>query len=802
MLEILIMIIPALLAALQLAKCRKEKICSWRVLLYTVIGAVAANTVTRGGLWLIGLKSFRLSDMGMSFQLNYCFVELFLLEGSIAIYKLLRKEIRDEVFAGIKQVLPAMLFLIMTFCIFMPSSLFLGNITEFSISYADVLPVIAVVSVVFAVGIIIFAMVLSGKKSSRHYTALIFAVALALYVQGNFLNPKLPELDGRQIEWAKYATSGAVSICFWIVSIVGLQIFMWVWKNKAVKIMSYVACFFSAVQLLTLITILITADKPGASDIALTKEDEFTVGTDNNVIVFVVDSIESAIFEGEIVKSGEFQDDLENFTFYSNMACGGAYTQVAMPLLMTGVEYDPLDTTYNEYLYEAWASTDLYTDLDAEEFDVRIFSDPRYITGVSDGMIDNAVPVGNNYYINNYALFTKDLYKFTAFYAMPQCLKQAFWLYGDDILNTISATGFDEKSLDLEKKGEKIYYTFNDVQYYHDFKEAGELNLKYQNAFRMYHLFGGHHPYTMNENIERVKENDTTGEQQIRGTMKIAFEYIQGLKDAGVYDNSTIIITADHGGHGYGRGIEQNPMFLVKEANISHEFTANTAPIHFRNVVATIAKAAFGDYAAYGPSIYDIDENSDVERLHTVISEVGLNDFPDASYEYGFLRCIIPADARDTAGITVHDPYAINRFPYVMGDTIAFTQDNPYAKNMTYRLYQENSTGIASNELSICAELENYNGGDVEFSFAYNDVYNDSQMMRIYAKGTKVASITCTAEGTGQENTVLIPKECIKDNVLVLRMVFPNAVTPHQLDASNQDTRVLSVAFESMKIGQ
>lgn len=75
-------------------------------------------------------------------------------------------------------------FLIMTFCIFMPSSLFLGNINEFAVDYTDILPIIAVVTliaaaVIFLVGAVIF---LLSQKAFSVYVLLIFGVALGFYV--------------------------------------------------------------------------------------------------------------------------------------------------------------------------------------------------------------------------------------------------------------------------------------------------------------------------------------------------------------------------------------------------------------------------------------------------------------------------------------------------------------------------------------------------------------------------------------------------------------------------------------------
>ena len=84
--------------------------------------------------------------------------------------------------------------------------------------------------------------------------------------------------------------------------------------------------------------------------------------------------------------------------------------------------------------------------------------------------------------------------------------------------------------------------------------------------------------------------------------------------------------------------------------------------------------------------------------------------------------------------------------------------------------------------------------------FVYQKVYNDIQNVRVYAMGNRVAWLKCTTEACGTEQTVSIPEECIEDDIFVIRMVFPNAVTPHQLDVNDLDSRILSIGLEKMVI--
>ena len=65
--------------------------------------------------------------------------------------------------------------------------------------------------------------------------------------------------------------------------------------------------------------------------------------------------------------------------------------------------------------------------------------------------------------------------------------------------------------------------------------------------------------------------------------MKVADTFLKKLKDAGVYEKSTIIIMADHG---YQAGSESNldrfnPLLMIKGYNETHAYAVNEAPISY-----------------------------------------------------------------------------------------------------------------------------------------------------------------------------------------------------------------------------
>lgn len=773
----LVLILPGIIAALLYSKWSKAvsvKKILWGILFYTV----GINLLISGVLWLMGVKKFNLFEASMVFKLGW-----FLLGTALAVVSAYLFNYYKKVnWLKIKRILPSALFLAVTYTIFAPSSLFLQNINEFYLNYITIVPVVFFPALLL-LGCITFAGYFIGERYLSYYTSLIFGISLSIYIQMNFLNSKLPTLDGTEVDWTVYRTETIISTLFWILCVLGAVAATCRWKQKAEKATKYVACFLSAVQMVSLVVLLMTNKLDPHWKYGFSKEGEFLVGSEENIVVFIVDCLQSSAVD-EYLTSDAYAGQLDDFTFFDNAVSGGAPTAVGMPLLLTGIEHDPMQDV-DEYRAEIWQETELFDDMLTNGYDIRFYTTRSSIpTPFSDeeayDMVGNYA-ITRNDWIENYMDFGKQFYKLVNFYTMPQILKERYWLSTDSIINTIYSA--DEK------------YTIDNLIFFKDMQTAKKLVTNYDKAFRLYHLYGVHKPYIMNENLEEVEANTVSEQQQLQGVMKELSLYMDMMKNEGVYDASTIVILGDHGQHEDGNA-EINPAVLIKSPYESHSLVYNSAPVHFRNVVATMAKTVIEDYSAYGPSVYDITQDSDVERLHTIRGEVGERIGLEGDYNT-YHRLIIPENAR-TGEYKIWNPHEINRISYKIGDKIDFTMPNSYAEKLDYRLYKEDGAAVASNELSICFALEDYHNTDLELHFIYSGVYNDSQKIRVYANGKSIEKVICMQDNSGEEKTLTIPQNAIEKDELIIRMVFPNAVTPNQLDRNNPDTRILSVAFDSM----
>lgn len=791
MLELIIAVLPGILAVVIYRIQHGQNVGEGggltnrrNVLAYILFYTFFTNALILTGLHMIGMYGFNLFEMSVRFKVKWIVLEVVI----SLLFAWTNRNLCRLNLAALKQMakrlFPSVLFFLVTYAVFTPSSLFLQNMNEFSITYSKIVPVILAAVILLTAFFYVSAICLTDEKMLHFFIAFVFGVALCAYVQGNFLNPAFPSLDGTEIAWASYQKENRISLCFWLSGMGLCLVCARLWKEKTEKAMKYLALFLSSVQMVTLMVLLFTTRQDSYVNYGFSKEEEFAIGSNGNIIIFLVDTLQASSMEKYLTSEACAEGFLDDFTFFDNAVSGGASTRVALPLLLTGVEYDPMQPL-DEYVEEIWEETDFYTDLCNNGYDVRFYTTAHYFSRLPDGIANNYAVTGDSW-IYDYPVFGTQLYKLVNFYLMPQFLKPYFWLSENKMMSTITCA--------------EGGYVFDDVQFYQDFKAAQGLQERYDKSFRLYHLQGVHKPYLMNENIERLEEGkDFVTEQQIlQGNMKIIADYIGEMKRIGVYENSTIVILGDHGRH-EDDNLEANPAVLLKRPYEAHELTHNSAPVHFRNLVASIAGTIMEDYSAYGPSLYDISKESDVERLHTVHrsirARITLEEPVDETLDYS--RFIV-GDQADSRQFRLWNPYEINRISYRMGDVIDFTVDNAYAKQLDYRLYKEHNAAVASNELSMCLDLGHLDRKDLEFHFTYGDLYGDSQKIRIYANGHKVTTITCKRDQIGKDMVITIPEETLGEDELIIRMVFPGAVTPNQLDRTNPDMRVLSVAFTTM----
>lgn len=96
--------------------------------------------------------------------------------------------------------------------------------------------------------------------------------------------------------------------------------------------------------------------------------------------------------------------------------------------------------------------------------------------------------------------------------------------------------------------------------------------------------------------------------------MTMTDAYLKKLKENGVYDNSVIIVMADHGyGLSYGPRNRQHPVLFVKGKNESHDYTVSEAPISYDDLQEAFSRLLDG---ATGEEVFDYKEGDERKRRY------------------------------------------------------------------------------------------------------------------------------------------------------------------------------------------
>ena len=253
---------------------------------------------------------------------------------------------------------PVNLLFVVTCILYFPSSIVITNKDEFNIGFGTILPIVIIASIlVFLVLGLAGNAVYNCTIVYRLYVGFLWGVGVCFYIQGNFLNKNLPQLDGQIIDWSVYSSHAIFEIIVWAITIVGAVILSIKKNDIAKKLFTRVSLAFVAMQVVSLVVLVVNSGDTVHNNVALSKEDEFTLGSNGNIVVFVLDSLSP----GEFSEALEIEDDLlwagEDFTLYDNAVSGGAYTLIGMPTLLTGMEYDPTYIAHSAWLGEAWNDT-------------------------------------------------------------------------------------------------------------------------------------------------------------------------------------------------------------------------------------------------------------------------------------------------------------------------------------------------------------------------------------------------------------------------------------------------------------
>lgn len=661
-----------------------------------------------------------------------------------------------------------------TFGVCGPLQLFITNKSEFWFSIGDIL------GICFFCGAVIFAVVtgigvLLPQKIQNFYSSVVLGIALALYIQGNYVATDYGVLDGREINWDNYRTTAVLNTLLWIACIaipVALEALK---PTIAKRLIPLFATCITIMQILTVGMLAVSTDlKSNQSAGYMTDKGINEISSNENAIVFVLDTFDQEYFREIYKNEPEFLTPLDGFTYFDNVTGMYSSTKGAMPYILTGQIYKN-EQPYNEYVDQSYHNTSYYDDLKEAGYDIGIYTTASYVSPSVASEFSNYAD--GQMRISSYPGFTKTLYKFVSFRYFPHLMKKSVWFYSGE---------FDQWK-QADNQNVNAVGTIDNYQYYSALKEQG-LTLTDGKIYKLIHLYGVHSPYNLDENLESITDGSGTYYGAAKAVLKIVFEYIDQLKKLGVYDNTTLVIMADHGQVG---GVPTAPLLLIKGKNQSGELQQNNAPICQGDYQATVmTELGLNDGEKYGKSAFDVQEGDDRQRHFFFYSwdNTWSDEYLPTLKEYE----IDPTNNELSSYHAVN--YAVE--PYELGTVLSFAGTDRVQKYCVegFSVPEEKLTWTDTKRAIMEFQLTEIPDEDISVCVDVLGAFNGEQRVTIKVRNTIVYDSSLKE---AESIEFAIPKNLVEDGNLRLVFELPDAVSPSDL-GTGTDIRQLGIALESI----
>lgn len=481
--------------------------------------------------------------------------------------------------------------------IFAPLQLYFSNQDSF---WFDVYTLLPVCGLLFLAGFLLSLLVffLLSRLHRRAFQAglVLYTIAfLCTYVQGNFLVGNLPPLDGTAVDWSQYASGRTVTILLWVIAaaavLLALRLLRFQRFSFVVKLVSVCMTLMLAV---TLVTVAISQNGFARKmEMTVTTKDEFTLSSNRNFIILVLDAVDSASLNELFAQQPEYEDIFTDFTYYRNTVGAYPFTEHSIPFILSGEWYENQEP-FTDYMNRVVRESALLGELEAQDYRLGLYEPELPVSDSSVYRFENILSSPGE--VSSYSDFVRCELRLIGFQYAPHDLKRLCFFNMDD---------FAQLRRDPD---EAETMTLSNLQFYQSLQDQG-ITVTDDNCFRFVHVEGSHVPFQYDEALH-VIENGTY-EDNIRACMTMTRAYLDALKASDVYDNSVILIMSDHGfnwGDPVGR---QDPILFIKGVGESHPLQTSDAPISFEDLQNAYVQLLDG---AAGTDVFPWQEGDSRDR--------------------------------------------------------------------------------------------------------------------------------------------------------------------------------------------
>ena len=675
--------------------------------------------------------------------------------------------------------------LALTVGLLIPLEIFIRNAYQLWFDLSDILKYFLLDTAKYLIILFLLYYVFRHKTCRCVFLSILLGLLFGVFLQSYIVGLDYGTFDGHEIDWDSYGWLGALNTFIWLFCLretfIGFKRYRFN-DCKIKQIVKPVTFCILAIQCVVLLlslknhpiqkNIILEDGKAGI----LTSKNLFTVSSNKNIIVFLIDAFDASIFEEIQKRNPEIIKELQDFTFYPDTVSSYSFTDFSLPELLTGRLYDP-SIRFPSYVNKAWEDNPFYKVLREHDYSVYLYTSVNYVDKHMN--IDNFV-VEKVVMDDDVAEYYSELVKFRI---APHYLKRMYYQYHPGI-----------KDPKVIESTVQPYDGSNDIGFYSDLKKGMKLTEK--NAFKFYYLSGVHPPYAYDENMEPLADGvKGSAYKQALGSMKIVREFISQMKNHNIYDNATVVITADHGYH-YKLG--NRPIFLIKMPNDKNvQMRINDLPIKVSDMMPMICQS----FEQIGKLNHLDFVNKSRYHYYEKLQDKGQFVKYMVLHPAGDIRSWVPVgDIKKTV-------YSDADREYLLGSKIDFSY---YGNSFKYKLggWQEREEWFGSITDKPEAEISLYikdipeNKKHLEIQVISHPLLHfDEELkyrdLRLYANGTLLGSYRFIKNET-ERISFFLSTDIIKAGRLVLRF----SVSSNKLGSSLHPDRTEDLDGQSIQINE
>jgi hypothetical protein len=514
-------------------------------------------------------------------------------------------------------------------CFSLPVLLYTGNRAEFAAPLKELLLPVLTPAVV---AVIILASLLALLPQRLHARLMVLLAALCLlcWLQGTLLVWEYGLFDGGRIDWTVARWRGWVDACLWIAVILATD----AWRGPLQRVLPRLAILACAMQAaLALVSLATQPERPALppSDAAAATLAHFS--RQANVLHILADGMQTGVVADLMdEQDGRLARDFDGFTFFEDNLGAFPYTHMSVPAMMGGLVYDNSEAQ-GEFLDRALGHASIFGVAKANGYEVEVGVPGGGISEVYQHVADaKLVPLPDAPTHSGWRgakqerLLLADL---ALFRLVPHFAKQYVYNDQDWLLQNLFGSSSSPGISFLAHEG-----------------VLRELAARAQvdsprPTYKLLHLMLSHRPMVMNADCSYAARVLDPKRNAVRDQARCAFGSISGLlarlRALGIYDNTTIVISGDHGTFlaprfmvankseaalAYRRGLpptmigHARPLLLVKPAHARGALRISQAPTWVADTPATIADAAGMRASLPGLSALRLEEGAGRERRY------------------------------------------------------------------------------------------------------------------------------------------------------------------------------------------